>query len=134
MKDFLPEGGNFNFVPNPQKQQVKINHDVWIGQNVTLLAGIQVGTGSIIAANSVVTKDVEPYSIVGGNPAKIIKYRFSKEIIDKLLEIKWWEYKYTDFYDMDISEPDIFITQFEKRISEIEKYSPQKIKISEVLV
>lgn len=133
MRDFLPEGKSFNFVPNPQKKQVIIENDVWIGQMVSLLAGIKIGTGSIVAANSVVTRDVEPYSIVGGNPAKVIKYRFPKETIDKLLEIKWWEYKYTDFYDLDISDPDNFINQFEMRKVEIEKYCPEKILISEAL-
>lgn len=69
-----------------------IGNDVWIGNDVTFMPGIKVGDGAIIASKSVVTKDVEPYSIVGGNPAQIIRKRFSDEVIDKLLEIKWWNW------------------------------------------
>lgn len=70
---------------------IVIGNDVWIGQNVTIMSGVTVGSGAVIAANSTVTKDVEPYSIVGGIPAKKIKNRFNKEVIDFLLESKWWD-------------------------------------------
>lgn len=70
--------------------QVVIGNDVWIGSHVIIMGGCKIGDGAVIAAGSVVTKDVEPYSIVGGVPARIIRMRFSKEIIDKLLLIKWW--------------------------------------------
>jgi acetyltransferase-like isoleucine patch superfamily enzyme len=72
------------------KGNVVIGHDVWIGDNATIMSGITVGDGAVIANNSHVVKDVEPYSIVGGNPAKILRYRFSTEQIEKLLKIKWW--------------------------------------------
>jgi acetyltransferase-like isoleucine patch superfamily enzyme len=72
---------------------VIIGNDVWIGENVTIMSGVNIGDGSIIANNSHVVKNVEPYSIVGGNPAMFIKYRFSKQQIDKLLEIKWWNWE-----------------------------------------
>ena len=75
------------------KGSVIIGNDVWIGKSVTIMSGITIGDGSVIAANSVVTKDVEPYSIVGGNPAKHIKYRFNQDQIKNLLEIKWWEWE-----------------------------------------
>jgi len=71
---------------------VNIKNDVWIGRDVTIMSGVTIGNGAVIAANSVVTKDVEAYSIVGGNPAKLIKYRFSKETIEKLEEIQWWDW------------------------------------------
>jgi acetyltransferase-like isoleucine patch superfamily enzyme len=67
-----------------------VGHDVWIAANAVILRGITVGTGSIIAANAVVTKDVPPYAIVAGNPAKVLKYRFSDSIIDELLTLEWW--------------------------------------------
>jgi len=76
----------------PNKGNINIGNDVWIGYNATIISGITIGNGAIIASNSTVVKDVEPYSIVGGNPAKEIKKRFSKETIDKLLEIKWWNW------------------------------------------
>jgi len=70
---------------------VEIGNDVWIGTNAIILGGLKIGDGAIIAAGAIVTKDVEPYAIVGGNPAKIIKYRFSEEVIAKLLKLKIWE-------------------------------------------
>ncbi|WP_299066077.1 CatB-related O-acetyltransferase [uncultured Polaribacter sp.] len=76
----------------PKKGDINIGNDVWIGYNATIMAGVTIGDGAIIATNSTVIKDVEPYSIVGGNPAKEIKKRFSKEIIRKLLELKWWNW------------------------------------------
>lgn len=76
----------------PQKGDILIGNDVWIGYNATIMAGVTIGDGAIIATNSTVIKDVEPYSIVGGNPAKEIKKRFSDEIIAKLLSIKWWNW------------------------------------------
>jgi acetyltransferase-like isoleucine patch superfamily enzyme len=81
----------FDGVGHPStKGDVIIGNDVWIGDNVTIMSGVTIGDGAVIANNSHVVKDVEPYSVVGGNPIKLIKYRFSKEQIDKLLEIKWW--------------------------------------------
>jgi len=76
----------------PYKGDTIIGNDVWIGTNVTVLPGIKIGDGAIIAANSIVTRDVEPYSIVGGNPIKLIKMRFSKEKIQELLTLKWWDW------------------------------------------
>jgi acetyltransferase-like isoleucine patch superfamily enzyme len=84
---------NFNGQGHPAtKGDVVIGNDVWIGQNVTIMSGVTIGAGAIIANNSHVVRNVEPYSIVGGNPAKLIKYRFTKEQIEKLLEIKWWDW------------------------------------------
>jgi len=74
------------------KGDVNIGNDVWIGNGATILSGVTVGDGAVIAARSVVTKNVPAYSIVGGNPAKILKYRFNEENINKLLSIKWWDW------------------------------------------
>ena len=68
-----------------------IGHDVWIGRNVLIKQGVRIGNGAVIGMGSVVTKDVPPYAIFGGNPAKLIRYRFSNDIIQRLLESKWWE-------------------------------------------
>ncbi len=76
----------------PFKGDTLIGNDVWIGQYATIMPGIKIGDGAIIASNSTVTKDVEPYSIVGGNPAKLIKKRFDNEIVDLLLSLKWWNW------------------------------------------
>jgi acetyltransferase-like isoleucine patch superfamily enzyme len=74
--------------------QTIIGSDVWIGANVTILDGIKIGCGAIVAAGAAVTKDIPDYAIVGGVPAKIIKYRFSKEEIELLLSLKWWDCSY----------------------------------------
>ena len=70
---------------------VHIGNDVWIGDDVWIKNGVTIGNGAVIGAKSVVTHDVEPYAVVGGNPAKVIRYRFSEEIIKKLLKLKWWK-------------------------------------------
>lgn len=70
---------------------VEIGNDVWVGLNAIIMGGIKIGHGAIIAGGAIVTKDVPPYAIVGGNPAKIIRYRFSEEEIENLLYLRWWD-------------------------------------------
>lgn len=81
----------FSYADAANKMAVVIGNDVWIGYRATLLAGVTIGDGAIVAAGAVVTKDVPPYTIVGGVPAKMIRKRFSDETIDLLLREKWWE-------------------------------------------
>lgn len=76
----------------PTKGDTIIENDVWIGYGSTIMPGVKIGNGCIIAANSTVTKDFEPYSIVGGNPAQIIRKRFTNKQISKLLSLKWWDW------------------------------------------
>lgn len=76
----------------PTKGDTIIGNDVWIGHNVTIMPGIQIGDGVITATNSTVTKNVESYSIIGGNPAKLIKKRFSEQHIKWLLDTQWWNW------------------------------------------
>ena len=76
----------------PVKGDTIIGNDVWIGHNATLMPGVTIGDGAIIATNSTVVKDVEPYAVVGGNPAREIKKRFPEETIEKLLQLKWWDW------------------------------------------
>lgn len=76
----------------PFKGDTTVGNDVWIGQNVTVMPGIHIGDGAIISANATVTKDVPPYTIVGGNPAKTIRKRFDDELIEYLLQLKWWDW------------------------------------------
>lgn len=74
------------------KGNIIIGHDVWIGFEAIILAGVTIGNGAIIGARSVVTKDVPPYTIVAGVPARIVRKRFNEDVIVKLLEIKWWNW------------------------------------------
>ena len=77
------------------KGDITIGNDVWIGAKSTIMSGVSIGHGSIVAAGSLVTKDVEPYSVVGGNPAKHLKYRFEDQQIIDLLDIAWWDWNET---------------------------------------
>lgn len=78
------------FVDEAKKYGVIIGNDVWIGARVTILGGLKIGDGAVVGAGAVVTKDVPPYTIVGGVPAKIIKMRFDEETVCKLLDYRWW--------------------------------------------
>jgi acetyltransferase-like isoleucine patch superfamily enzyme len=89
---FQDELGGEDILGHPStKGDVIIGNDVWIGSGVTIMSGIKIGDGAVISANACVVKDVLPYHIVGGNPAKLIKQRFDNEIIDSLLVLKWWD-------------------------------------------
>lgn len=76
----------------PNKGDIRIGNDVWIGYNATIMAGVTIGDGAIIATNATVVKDVAPYTIVGGNPGTEIKKRFPEATIAKLLELQWWNW------------------------------------------
>lgn len=80
----------------PFKGDIIIGNDVWFGRECVIMPGVKIGDGSIIAAYSVVTKDVEPYSVVGGNPARFIKKRFNDDLIELLLCLKWWDFAPND--------------------------------------
>ena len=100
---------------------IKIENDVWIGIQSLILDGVTIGDGAVIGARTVVTKDVPPYAIVVGSPARIIKYRFNEEVIQRLLEIKWW-----NLSDEEINEKIDFFRESEITIEILNKYFPQK--------
>ncbi len=83
----MPKAGDL-----PYKGDTQIGNDVWIGYDATIMPGVTVGHGAIIASKSVVTKDVPAYSVVGGNPAEVIKHRFEQRTIEQLLDIAWWDW------------------------------------------
>lgn len=105
--------------------QVIIGHDVWIGMNTTILGGVRIGTGAVIAAGSLVTKDVPPYTIVGGCPARIIRRRLPDDITRKLLLIRWWNWPYKVIVDRlpRMENPREFVDQY----YEEEKCHPNSI-------
>ena len=80
------------FTHKSEEERVYLGNDVWVGSRVLIKGGVHVGNGACIAAGAVVVKDVPPYAIVGGVPAKVIKYRFPQPIIEKLQELQWWNF------------------------------------------
>ncbi|MEY8200691.1 MAG: hypothetical protein RPS47_15755 [Colwellia sp.] len=97
-------------LPHPK---TNIGADVWIGTNVIVTSGVEIGHGAIVAGGAVVVSDVEPYAIVGGVPAKFIKKRFSEETINKLLELKWWLLPISLLQNIDFDNIDLAICQLE---------------------
>ena len=95
------------------KGDIIVGNDVWIGAHSIILSGVTIGDGAIIASNSVVTKSIPPYAIAAGNPAKVIKYRFSEGLIDALLNLKWWDkpddwlYANRSLFNKPISDSDL---------------------------
>ena len=110
-----------SFEDNPKK--TIIGNDVWIGSNVTIMGGLNIGNGAIIGANALVTKDIKPYSIVGGVPAILIRKRFEDKIIKKLLDIEWWNLK-----EENIKENiHLFTCALEtKNLNELKRITPSK--------
>lgn len=90
-------GGWEMFTPTldelPLKGDTVVGNDVWIGQNVTVMPGVHIGDGAIIAANSVVAKDVPAYCVAGGNPCRVIRQRFNEELTEYLLKLRWWDWE-----------------------------------------
>jgi len=104
-------GMDINYSELSEKPEgVTIGNDVWLGQQVRLMPGVTIGDGVIVATRAVVTKDLEPYGIYGGIPARLIRKRFSEQIIAALLEIKWWNWsldkikRNTPFFNLKLSE------------------------------
>lgn len=91
LKTFVKEDYYDDLKSIEEDYSVVIGNDVWVGSGAYIKSGIRIGDGAVIGAGAVVTKDVEPYAIVGGIPAKVIRYRFPREQIEALLDIKWWD-------------------------------------------
>lgn len=85
--------GNFKYPGYESKGPILIGNDVWIGSHVIILSGVKIGDGAVIGAGAVVTKDIAPYAIACGNPAEVVGYRFSDEVIKELVKIRWWDWE-----------------------------------------
>lgn len=112
-KDFDPSG--LTLPRSVIKDAPIIGNDVWIGANVTINRSVKIGDGAIVAAGSVVTKDVPAYAIVGGVPAKILKYRFDEKIIENLLDLKWWLYEPRSLNGIAFDKVDYAIEEIKNR-------------------
>lgn len=110
-KEIYEGTDDWNELPSPPV----IGNDVWIGSKATILQGVTVGNGAIIAAGAVVTKDVPSYAIVGGVPAKVIKYRFDEDTRKKLEDTKWWEKdeEWINVHKELFKDPQKFLAKFE---------------------
>ncbi|MCF0193567.1 MAG: CatB-related O-acetyltransferase [Bacteroidaceae bacterium] len=110
-------GGTGKHIGNLEIEPLKrtiIGNDVWIGSCVLIMQGVHVGDGAVIGAGSIVTKDVPPYAIVAGNPAKILRYRFDEKMIGSLLTSKWWELSDEELAHKSqyINRPNLFLEEF----------------------
>lgn len=108
----------------PSVQTVKIGNDVWIGHGAFIKPGVTIGDGAVVAAHAVVTKDVPPYSIVGGNPAAVIRYRFPEELRDRLLACRWWTLAPWQLRGLDVSRPESSIDALERRVADTPPFEP----------
>jgi len=105
-----------------------IGNDVWIGHAAVIIAGVTVGDGAVIGANSVVTKNVEPYEIVGGTPAKHIRFRFTSHQRTRLLKLQWWKYATWQLVDVPFADIDAALTEIEKRVKAgMQPYVPGRV-------
>lgn len=102
--DANEEKMRMKYIENSRKPLPIIGNDCWIGYGVTILNGVHIADGTVVAAGSVVTKDTEPYSIVAGNPAKLIRKRFNENEIYDLMKLKWWDYGPDIMHGIDLSE------------------------------
>lgn len=105
-------------------QKTEIGNDVWIGAQAIIKGGINVGDGAVIAANAVVTRDVPPYAIVGGSPARVIKYRFEPKIIEQLLALRWWELNVDELNGIPFHDIRAAITELIQRRGEPHAHAP----------
>lgn len=117
-----------------ESSHVEIGNDVWVGDRTVIMPGIKIGDGAIVAAGAVVTKDVPPYAIVGGVPARVIKYRFDEETVKELLDLQWWRYDIADFGRIDWSDAKGAIAAIRARIAGggVRPYLPRKIAAADL--
>lgn len=107
-----------------------IGNDVWLGSDVTIQRGVTIGDGAAIASSAVVTKDVPPYAVVGGVPAKVIRYRFEPHVVDELLDLRWWRFSPAQLDGVPFNDIHAAIEEIRRRIADgMEPYAPEWVAI-----
>lgn len=114
-------------------RNTEIGNDIWIGEHAIVKAGVRIGEGAVVAVCAFVDNDVPPYAIVGGVPAKVIRYRFDAATINELLELKWWNYDLADFGELDWSDVKGCIARIREGIAKgIKPYAPKPVASSDL--
>lgn len=110
----------FSTHKRPAPEPIAIGNDVWIGRNAIVLPGVEIGHGAVVGAGAIVTRNVPPYGVVAGCPAKLVKFRFEEETIHRLLEVAWWDFsddelrKWADTF----TEPEVFLRNYARAVSD----------------
>jgi virginiamycin A acetyltransferase len=112
-----------------QKAPTVIGNDVWIGQDVSILRGLTIGDGAVIAACAVVTRDVPAFAVVGGNPARFIRWRFQPDVIEALSALRWWRYDWPTFNHVDLSQITSTIRDLRLILADRPEYTPPEVDL-----
>lgn len=130
-KDYVYSGPRLPFAQS--YGTVRMGHDVWVGSHCTILAGTKIGNGAVIAGGANVVKDVPPYAIVGGNPARVIRLRFAEEICARLSALKWWTVCPSVLRGCNMYDPENFCQNLERMLEEdrsIRRFAPDSITVT----
>ena len=103
--------------PAKCREAITIGNDVWIGRGAFVRNGVSIGDGAVIGAHAVVTKDVAPFTVVAGNPIRVIRERFPPALIERIARVRWWDYEFPDFDGMPVEQPEAFLDALEKKIA-----------------
>ncbi|MBC7632140.1 CatB-related O-acetyltransferase [Aeromicrobium sp.] len=126
-----PEAGGRQSFRSVAGDVATIGNDVWIGANVVVLRGVTIGDGAIVAANAVVTKDIPPYAIAGGIPAKVIRPRVADDLRDELLVQRWWRFSPNQLTGITYDDPATAVAELRPRIDAgLEPYDPGDVEVS----